>query len=106
MGSAAPTLSMRAGDRTVHSSVVARHGLRSSLVLPRQRLQIKLNRKKACAATVRIVATVINVRSDAPGGTPSELPNVVPREAVAAGPPLVARVWAIRPSQCMGINTQ
>src|SRR5580704_10503623 len=106
MGSDAPKLPMGAGDGTVHSSVVARHGLRSSVFSPRQRLQTKLERKRPCAATVRIVATVTSVRSDPSNDWPTVLASDVPRVSIAVGPLLAGRKWAARPSQCMGMKTQ
>src|SRR5580700_10067986 len=102
MGSAAPKLPMATGDRTLHSSVVALHGLRSSIFSPRQRVQAKLKRNRACAATVRIVATVTNVRRDPPNDWLTVLANDVPRVSIAVGPPLATRKWAAKPSQCMG----
>src|SRR5208282_3976964 len=101
-----PKLSHGAGERTVHSSVVARQGLGSSIFSPRHNVEIKLIRKRTCAATVTIVATVINVRSDALIGVSNLVPNVVANGVLTAIAASGARECAIKPSQCMGMKTQ
>ena len=75
----------------LHSSVVARQGLSSPTASPRNKLQRKLNKKTACAKTVRMMPAVINE------------PN---QEAIAArfAPGFLA-TRAAYPSQCMGTKT-